>query len=84
VQEDMAALGLRQREALNEVTAAAAAPSAYQAVRGEETRATRPMSNQVPTHLHLSVWHAAIVKISSPEREMNMFAGTGASTTARY
>lgn len=47
VADDLAALQLRQREALNDVTAAAAAPSAYKPVRGEETRATRPLSNQV-------------------------------------
>ena len=47
VADDLAALQLRQREALNEVTAAAAVPPAYKPVRGEETLATRPMSNQV-------------------------------------
>lgn len=48
VQDDLAALQLRQREALNEVTSAAASPSNFlRPPRGEETADTRPHSDQV-------------------------------------
>lgn len=63
VTEDLAALQLRQREALNDVTAAAAAPSVYKPVRGEETRATRPMNNQV---LHSVDKSAALSGLMQP------------------
>eukprot|EP00892_Ulva_mutabilis_P002834 jgi/Ulvmu1/12551/UM090_0038.1 len=46
VQDDLAALQLRQREALNEVTSAAASPANFlRPPRGEETADTRPRSD---------------------------------------
>lgn len=50
VQDDLAALQLRQRDALNEVTSAAASSSSLlRNPRGEETAETKPRSDQVRT-----------------------------------
>ena len=72
VQADLAALQLRQRDALNEVTSAAASPSnLLRPPRGEETADTRPRSDRVRrrysffTFLSATAWTQQLQMLSS-------------------